>query len=243
MKTGISGAVGMRSILAVIVAATVAACSPPVPDSGPASREEQRARDAALANPGLPSPYAISEESIAPTPLASAQTSPNADIAAETTAALAATSANSGVPPLEASPSNPPPAILSNPGISSENDFAAVSAEQTIESDAERLAQNRAQYEVIQPTELPSRSASTQPNVVAYALQTSNPKGTRVYNRAGASQSKFQRNCAKYASPDLAQVDFLNAGGPQRDRKGLDPDGDGYACGWDPAPFRAAVGN
>ena len=33
----------------------------------------------------------------------------------------------------------------------------------------------------------------------------------------------------------------LPCGGPERDPRGLDPDGDGFACDWDPAPFRAAV--
>ncbi len=33
------------------------------------------------------------------------------------------------------------------------------------------------------------------------------------------------------------------AGGPERDQFGIDPDGDGYACRWDPSPFRKAVGN
>ena len=33
------------------------------------------------------------------------------------------------------------------------------------------------------------------------------------------------------------------AGGPERDQFGIDPDGDGYACSWDPSPFRKAVGN
>ena len=42
-------------------------------------------------------------------------------------------------------------------------------------------------------------------------------------------------------APTPAQQAFLEAGGPERDRKGLDPDGDGYACAWDPTPFRAAV--
>ena len=54
---------------------------------------------------------------------------------------------------------------------------------------------------------------------------------------------RTQRGCAVYRSPDQAQIDFRASGGPQRDRKGLDPDGDGYACAWDPAPFRAAVRN
>ena len=40
-----------------------------------------------------------------------------------------------------------------------------------------------------------------------------------------------------------AKIAFLEAGGPKRDRKALDPDGDGYACGWDPAPYRRAVQN
>jgi hypothetical protein len=77
-----------------------------------------------------------------------------------------------------------------------------------------------------------------------YALSTSNPIGTQLYSRAGFNlQAKAQRNCAQFASPDQAQIEFLSNGGPQRDRKGLDPDGDGYACGWDPSPFRSAVNN
>jgi hypothetical protein len=33
----------------------------------------------------------------------------------------------------------------------------------------------------------------------------------------------------------------LANGGPERDKEGLDPDGDGFACGWDPRPFRSAL--
>ena len=76
-----------------------------------------------------------------------------------------------------------------------------------------------------------------------YALQSNLPRGTQVFSRPGLNkESKFRRNCAAYASPDQAQIDFLSKGGPQRDRLGLDPDGDGYACDWDPRPFRKAVG-
>ncbi|MGR3614992.1 MAG: hypothetical protein ACU0BB_02995 [Paracoccaceae bacterium] len=170
--------------------------------------------------------------------------SDGSDIAAETAAALSYASTNSGVAPVEASPANPAPVPLSNPGISDENDFAAVSSRQTIESDAERLQQNQEQFQVVEPTALPQRSGSTQPNVVQYALSTSNPKGQRIYTRAGINmKARNARNCATYASPDQAQIDFLAKGGPQRDRQALDPDGDGYACGWDPAPFRQAAGN
>ena len=164
-----------------------------------------------------------------------------AQIAAQNDAAAAR--ANSGQAVLNASPANAAPVILDNPGISDENNFDAVAARESIQSDAARIAANRRQYEVIQPTALPSRSGNTQPNVVQYALQTSNPRGTQVYRRLSiASASRFQRNCAQYSSADEAQIDFLAFGGPERDRKGLDPDGDGFACAWDPAPFRRVSG-
>ena len=35
------------------------------------------------------------------------------------------------------------------------------------------------------------------------------------------------------------RVVCLERGGPQRDRLGVDPDGDGFACSWNPTPFRA----
>lgn len=166
------------------------------------------------------------------------------DIANETQAALTAASQNSGEAPLQASPSNPAPQVLNNPSISDEQDFEAVSGRQSIESDAERIARNREQYQLITPTAIPQREGSAQPNVVSYALRTTNPKGVQIYSRSGFNlQAKSQRNCAAFPSPDQAQIEFLANGGPERDRKSLDPDGDGYACAWDPAPFRRAVQN
>ncbi|WOI56878.1 hypothetical protein [Palleronia sp. LCG004] len=130
-----------------------------------------------------------------------------------------------------------------NPGISDEQSFAAVSARESIESDAERLARQAQAYRVIQPTAVPTRRGSDGPNIVAYALQTSNAVGQPIYRRGGiGAQSRSARACAGYASPDLAQEAFLERGGPERDRLNLDPDGDGFACGWDPTPFRAARG-
>jgi hypothetical protein len=235
------------------------------------SQEAQLARDTALTTgqPLVP-PSVLSEETLAPVPfepqvsssplsatatpvtsapvvaqpqsVASTIASQSDDIAAETAAALALASANSGQVPLQASPSNPPP--QSQTGISDENDFAAVSNRQSISSDAERIAQNREQYQVIAATALPTRAGTSQPNIVAYALQTSNPRGTKAYSRSGFnSAAKAARNCARFPSPDQAQIAFLTKGGPQKDRQGLDPDGDGYACTWDPAPFRQAAKN
>ena len=138
-------------------------------------------------------------------------------------------------------PAESPVLAANNPGISDEQDFSAVSSRETIESDAERLARQREAYEVVQPQAVPERPGSGGPNIVAFALSTTNNVGQQVYRRSGTvSDSKYQRACAKYASSDKAQEAFLQAGGPKRDRKGLDPDGDGFACYWDPRPFRAA---
>lgn len=167
---------------------------------------------------------------------------PAADIAAETAAALSAAGSNSGVAPVEASPSNPAPQLIGNPGLSDENDFDAVASRQTIESDAERLRQLRAQRVEVAPTAVPQRNGDVGPNIVQYALTTANPVGQRIYSRAGINlRNRSLKNCAEFASADLAQIAFLEEGGPKRDRRALDPDGDGYACGWDPRPYRAAV--
>ncbi|WP_299045663.1 hypothetical protein [uncultured Tateyamaria sp.] len=231
----------------------------------------REARDAQLAGAGVEAPPPVGTQSLPPasagaqtrvasaTPVTQGQatqarSAPRAvsnpagldaelaQIAASNDAAAAR--ANSGQDVVNASPSNAAPVILNNPGISDENNFDAVSSRQSIESDAARLEANRQQYQVVQPTALPSRAGTAQPNVVQYALQTRHPVGTRVHRRFSVNATaKFERNCAAYSSSDEAQIDFLARGGPERDRQGLDPDGDGYACGWDPAPFRRAAGN
>src|SRR6056297_4206021 len=239
----------MRFFLCAAGLLALNACSPAVPDSAAgvgfgdydAYQAEQQAREARLAGAPLPSPMAVSSE---PLDGGAPQTGDASDLVAETQAALREQALNSGQPVLHADPSNPPPqTVTTATGMSVETNFDAVSAERSIESDAALIAQNRARYQVIEPEALPSRSGDTGPNVVQYALSTTHPIGTRIHNRVGINQeAKFRRNCAAYASPDQAQIDFLAKGGPQRDRLGLDPDGDGYACAWDPRPFRKAVG-
>lgn len=129
-------------------------------------------------------------------------------------------------------------------GLSDEQSFEAVSNRESIESDAQRRAQQAAARQVVMPSALPSRPADTGPNIVQYALSAPNRLGQEWYARSiFATQGKFQRNCATYNSPDAAQRDFLARGGPDRDPRGLDPDGDGFACGWDPAPFLLAASN
>jgi hypothetical protein len=190
---------------------------------------------------GQPTPAQIALATPAP------QTLPAASVPASTTVASNNTSLSTGPRSsvvdgrevLNASPSNPAPLAVNNAGISDENDFGAVSGRQSIESDKARIEANRAQYAVVQPTALPSRNGASQPNVVEYALQTSHPRGTQVHRRLRlGSNKKTTRNCAAYSSVDEAQIDFLARGGPVKDRLALDPDGDGYACGWDPSKYR-----
>jgi len=78
------------------------------------------------------------------------------------------------------------------------------------------------------------------PNLAAYALAATNAPGQSVYGRSGLHMVSSDKACAKYVSPDLAQMAFLENGGPQKDPGNLDPDGDGFACGWDPRPFQTA---
>ncbi len=126
-------------------------------------------------------------------------------------------------------------------GVSDEQDFEAVKARETIESDAARIEANRAQYVVIQPGSLPVRPGDTGPNIVEFALATTNPVGVALYDRGGISLTSADKACLKFASPDQAQQAFLASGGPDSDRKNLDPDGDGFACDWDPTAFRIAL--
>ena len=125
--------------------------------------------------------------------------------------------------------------------LSDENDFEAVSERQSIESDAERIENNRALYVLIEPTSLPRRPGSSAPSIVEYAIKTTNPMGVQLYSRPFASETRFDWNCAKYASQSAAQEAFLVKGGPKFDPNGLDPDGDGFACYWDPGPFRSVL--
>lgn len=130
----------------------------------------------------------------------------------------------------------------SNVGISDEQDFSAVSSRETIESDKQRIAENRAQYQQIQPTELPERTGKIAgPQLIEYALKAPNRLGEAIYKRSGSGNGS-ERACARYDSPEAAQEAFLKSGGPKRDPKNLDPDGDGFACFWDPTPFQKARG-
>lgn len=233
---------GMRLTLAVMVMTVLGACAPGVefdeyPQvAGAGYQSDRAARDAALSgNAARPNDSGASEPLSALGPDAEASR-----IGADTQAALAAT--RSGEDGAQAGASSPASAVTNSAGLSRENDFEAVDQKRSIEQDAQRIARNREQYTVVQPEDIGSRPGDVGPNIVAYALATTHPKGTQIYQRTGFNlENRAARNCAQYASPDKAQIAFLQQGGPERDRAGLDPDGDGYACAWDPGPYRRAV--
>ncbi|TRD22220.1 hypothetical protein [Palleronia caenipelagi] len=180
-------------------------------------------------------PPAISSQELASAGLPSGQSAggglPAAEPVQEQTLASAA--------PIPAAPARPAGRV----GISDEQSFEAVASRETIESDAERLERQRAAYQVAAPEALPQRTGTNRPNIVQYALTSTNRRGESIYPRGPFSgEGKARRACNKYPSSDLAQEDFLAQGGPFKDRLGVDPDGDGFACAWDPAPFRAAKG-
>lgn len=214
----------MRATFPMLFLTVIAACvqAPPNPDAFRADRETALTQ-------GVQTP------------------SEAAQIAAETRAVLGRPSAPVGTEVIGVGSPGPTPVAAAdldrnNPSISREQDFDAVAQRRGIEADAERLRAARAQFEVIAPTEL-QRPQDDAPNVIAYALDRAQPRGAAgTFGRSAlASERRAQGRCAGYATADLAQEAFLARGGPERDRLGLDPDGDGNACGWDPATYRSLV--
>jgi len=242
-------------MLGVVAMAGIGACAPPIPYDSPggvggdsAYERERAARDAALAGDGRPDDAGMAGAPLDATGgVVSAGAASGASeaerIAADARAALdAAGDGSAGVG--QWSGSDAPSAVLDTTGISQENDFDAVGEERSIEEDAARIARNRAQYETVRPEAIGERPEDLGPNIVDFALRTTHPVGTEMYGRMNfAAAARHERNCAGYPSPDQAQLDFLRKGGPERDRMALDPDGDGYACDWDPAPYRRARGD
>ncbi|MCX7300521.1 MAG: hypothetical protein NTX73_09135 [Rhodobacterales bacterium] len=242
----------------------LAGCAPQVPDSGvgfgdyTTYQAERAQTEAALT--GAPS---VGTTALAPATVPPGGIPPS-DLAAAGIGVTGTTGAYSTVPvtgaPLnamgtgasvdlnrttgvQASPSNAAPAIVAGTsGGISQQDFESVTARESIEGDAALRAQQAAQYQVIQPTALPEQPQNVGPNIVAYALAAPNRVGQEWYSRFVMAGARFERNCARYTSPDEAQRAFLDRGGPENDPLGIDPDGDGFACAWDPSPFLAAVG-
>lgn len=76
------------------------------------------------------------------------------------------------------------------------------------------------------------------PVLVRYAHAEKQNPGTVTYPRTSIDANAASRVCTTFANPAAAQTAFIAAGGPLVDARGMDPDGDGFVCGWDPRPYR-----
>ncbi len=84
----------------------------------------------------------------------------------------------------------------------------------------------------------PVKTATLKPrtetlNLREYAATQTHLVGEKKYSRS-ASKYANGDNCDQYSVPEIAQIAFLNAGGPRKDSLLLDGDGDGFACAWVP---------
>ncbi len=223
-----------RFAIAVIIGSGMVACAPPVPDSAQGVGFEnyddylarQQAEQAARAQ-GRPITTVQGPATQAP-----ADGSPEATAAA----AVSAVRGTQGSAPVRTAAVDP-----NNPNLSDEQDFQAVSSRESIASDAERRQAQSSQYKVIAPTAVPNRPNGTVQTPIQFALATRHPVGQKVYGRGLTSQRKAEAACARYDTDEKAQDQFLKNGGPNKDKLGLDPDGDGYACNWNPATYRGLV--
>lgn len=239
-----AGTVMQRLVLTALCLTALAACQPEVPDSArgvgfESYSDYMRRRDAQLAGGAPPM---VSGPVISPEPVGAAP------IGAPLPATpLAAPAPVQGAVIGERPRGDAPAGIktesgeVAHTGISDEQEFSAVASRETIQSDAERLRRQREQYTVVQPTALPQPTGDTGPNIAQFAMSTSHAPGTKMYSRSSFQFRSYEAACGPFSSADLAQIEFLRRGGPQRDPMGVDPDGDGFACGWDPRPFRAGL--
>jgi hypothetical protein len=254
----------MRVPFVVAVIAALSACAPTVPESGAGAgvgfndyNSYLREREASAARGAVGTGVPLGGDAMASAPSGFSTDAAAAAIDRATGVAAPDAYAGQALAPLDLNDPNRPrgnaPTTIQeqsgemaainggSAGISDEQDFNAVKSRETIESDKARIERNRAQYTVIQPTAVPQRTGKAGPNIVEFALATTHSPGTQMYPRSSLRFTDPNVACGRYGSPDMAQEAFLAAGGPQKDRKGLDPDGDGFACAWDPRPFRTAL--
>ena len=150
----------MRVSILMAILVGLAACNmTPIPDSGAEATgvgfgnpnrylAEREARNAALEGQAVAGiDGAVSPEAVVGAPLSALGTDPGsptqtgdaATLAAQTRAALGATAGQSG--------------------LSDEQNFEAVANRETIESDRQRLEQQREQFQVVAPTAVPDRAS------------------------------------------------------------------------------------
>ncbi|KFE36010.1 hypothetical protein [Thioclava atlantica] len=217
----------------------LAACVPAIPDSGPAAQREASLRGQPIMPPSAQGVMPASPDAN-PSP-AGAPLNATGTAMPGTTDALSAPSIDAsgtiGSDPLVPAPPMPGSQGASNDAGSSIGADAMAALQQTGSDSSVTASTSPTAQPAPQPVLNQDNSG---PNLAAYALSVHNRPGDPVYKRGGIHLTPSDKACAKYVSADQAQLAFLAAGGPERDRLNLDPDGDGFACGWDPTPFQQA---
>ena len=125
--------------------------------------------------------------------------------------------------------------------VSDEQDFASVVQRETIESDIQRIKENEENLLIYDPIDHPEKTG--QSDVVSFALNTKHTPGTVLFRRNTLffSRDQYLERCNAYIDSEAAQQAFLDAGGPEEDELKLDPDGDGFACSWNPVKYRLVL--
>ena len=127
-------------------------------------------------------------------------------------------------------------------GLSENHNFIDLSlstlAQQNIEKERAAKKLEDARKERIEIEISNSSNSSDYVNVAKFARDTKNNKGEKIFTRLSFSIYDNWNECSKFKNKDEAQRSFLKDGGPFNDRFNLDPDGDGFACDWDPDIYR-----
>jgi hypothetical protein len=100
------------------------------------------------------------------------------------------------------------------------------------------LAETQKKRVVIEVDILDESIVESDINIAVYARKTENKIGEKLYRRI-RQPGKDVDPCFRFKASDDAQRYFLKKGGPKADFWELDPDGDGFACEWDPEQYRS----
>jgi hypothetical protein len=128
-----------------------------------------------------------------------------------------------------------------NVGISDEQDFTAVAPAR---DHRKRCAAHRAQPGAVSgggthcPAGAVGQHGAEHRGICAEPRRT--PLASRCTTARASGSTRRKRPARAIARLTLRRRPSC-AGGPRRDPLGLDPDGDGFACAWDPTPFRTAL--
>jgi len=194
--------------------------------------------------PGVNQPEAISTLPSAGGVQPGAVPGQQGDLVADVTAALDATGSQTGtLPPTAVQPGAVSTQPIGDTGINPNDDSINLNLTGQEQQKREREAaaalrqQQQQQLVIVEPEPVPQTDTSA--NVVAFARDTSHPVGTKRYNRpAFRDRVQAASTCRRFDSDEEAQRQFLSNGGPNNDRYNIDPDGDGFACDFDPEVYR-----